>query len=99
MIFRKKKKNVEEEILDALDCLTVEHAKASINKDRIAESTYYLNKINIVTQEHANLLEEPIGSSIPVIVVVAHGKELVDRLVALLNEKTEPENEPPEVIQ
>jgi len=99
VIFRKKKKSIEEKISDALDCLTIEHVKASVNNNRIAESTYFLNRISIVTQEHANLLEEPVGSSIPMIVVVAHGKELVDRLVALLNEETDTENEPPEVIQ
>lgn len=81
------KKSVEDRISDALSFLVTEHANGARDTERVVDASYYINKINIEDEAHSRLFEEPIGAKIPVIVIVGHGEEVVNKLRTFLESK------------
>ena len=80
MFGKKKKKSIEDQISDALTLLTTYHAEGSRDPEKIADATYFINKITVRDETLSALFEEPIGTEIPIIVAVAHGEKQVNQL-------------------
>jgi len=97
------KKFSDKKLSKALQYIIDEHAMASTIGNGVAEVTYFLNNILIKTQSDADLFNEPLESSVPVTIVVAHGKDLVEDLINLIRSREDEEDQPPplstEVIQ
>lgn len=101
----KKEKFADKKLVKALQYLIDVHGTASTIGDGVAEVSYFLNEIVIKTQTDAYVLNAPLGSTLPVIVVVAHG-EIVEELIKLIKSKVDdvehqaPHQVPPtEIIQ